>query len=204
MTTRWHGRFLVLVQGHQPRRRAVFCCVAKRDRRIRLTTRSSQTDLAARHRPIRPPRALTVNLGPVRLRSGAEPVAAGWVHLGGNASERCNSMPAHNVSISCTIFEHTPSLGSVGLAHHEMIPIQRNTAVEEQRQRKRAVEMTPNLERQTAKIYAFPPGGRRNLRQRDVSTSAYSPLGAESKMAPNIACGSSWYHEAAVEEVQGH
>jgi hypothetical protein len=63
--------------------------------------------------------------------------------------------------------------------------------------------MTPNQERPSATIYAFPPGGRRNLRQRDFSTSAYNRA-AESDKAPNIVCGSSWYHEAALDEASGH
>jgi hypothetical protein len=63
--------------------------------------------------------------------------------------------------------------------------------------------MITTQERQTAKIYAFPPGGRRNLRQRDVSTSAFNE-GAKIENAPNIVCGSSWYHEAALDEASGH
>lgn len=65
--------------------------------------------------------------------------------------------------------------------------------------------MTPNQQRQTATIYAFPPGGRRNLRQRDVSTSAYPHEDAAgNQRGPSIVYGSNWYHEAAVEDACGH
>ena len=56
----------------------------------------------------------------------------------------------------------------------------------------------------TATIYAFPPGGRRNLdRQHDSITSANStPLrSATADRTPRIDTGS-WYHQAAVEEAQ--
>lgn len=59
--------------------------------------------------------------------------------------------------------------------------------------------MNTQLQRPTAKIYAFPVGGRPPTnRQRGTMTKAYLPQSAEG--APKIVCGSGWYHEAAVDE----
>jgi hypothetical protein len=65
--------------------------------------------------------------------------------------------------------------------------------------------MNPHQPRPTAKIYAFPTGGRPPPgRQREALTSAYLPQRTEMiERAPKIVCGSNWYHEAAVDETWG-
>ena len=64
--------------------------------------------------------------------------------------------------------------------------------------------MNSQQSQQTAKIYAFPPGGRASVK-RNASPGSYFDQEVEAlNRAPNIVCGSSWYHEAAVEETYGH
>ncbi|MFN3624739.1 MAG: DUF2735 domain-containing protein [Hyphomicrobium sp.] len=65
--------------------------------------------------------------------------------------------------------------------------------------------MNPQQQRPTAKIYTFPAGGRPpTSRKREATTLTYLPLRAEAiERAPKIVCGSSWYHEAAVDEARG-
>ncbi len=62
--------------------------------------------------------------------------------------------------------------------------------------------MNPHQQRPTAKIYAFPAGGRPPpSRQREILTTAYLPQRADvTERAPKIVRGSSWYHQVAVDE----
>ncbi len=55
----------------------------------------------------------------------------------------------------------------------------------------------------TAKIYAFPPGGRANLQRKGATASLFDREVEDLERAPRIVCGSSWYHEAAVDETWG-
>jgi hypothetical protein len=63
------------------------------------------------------------------------------------------------------------------------------------------------LHRPTAKIYSFPAGGRAppSWQQQTANPSPYaqSKRVAASERAPNIVYGSSWYHQAAVDEAEG-
>jgi hypothetical protein len=60
--------------------------------------------------------------------------------------------------------------------------------------------MTETSDRQTAKIYQFPPGGRAGLSlRRESSKLAGEP--APSASANKVAIGGSWYHEEAIQEV---
>ena len=58
--------------------------------------------------------------------------------------------------------------------------------------------MTETSHRESAKIYQFPPGGRASLGGRREATKPTANLipAAVSKAA----VGSSWYHEAAIED----
>jgi len=82
-----------------------------------------------------------------------------------------------------------------------MIPIQRNSAVEETREQSgREKKMKSQQQRPTAKIYAFPPGGR-ITRQRKRTAAPYFDQEVEAlERSPSIVSGSSWYHEAAIDE----
>jgi len=55
-------------------------------------------------------------------------------------------------------------------------------------------KMTTQLDQPSAKIYAFPAGGRAAHR-----AGKPAPLAPQYEEAP---CGSGWYHEAAVEEAE--
>jgi hypothetical protein len=60
--------------------------------------------------------------------------------------------------------------------------------------------MTAQSLRQTAKIYTFPSGGRAPpSRYRDTGTFVPSRVAAPQR-EPKIVYGSSWYHQAAVDE----
>jgi hypothetical protein len=53
---------------------------------------------------------------------------------------------------------------------------------------------------QTAKIYAFPPGGRASMK-RTAKPASYFDQEVEALLrGPKIVSGSSWYHEVAVDE----
>lgn len=58
--------------------------------------------------------------------------------------------------------------------------------------------MTSNLNRGSATIYQFPTGGRAGLS--DHRSAAEQAAEQAARNLPKIAFGSSWYHEAAVEE----
>jgi hypothetical protein len=57
--------------------------------------------------------------------------------------------------------------------------------------------MTTNTDRESAKIYQFPARGRFAAVQRE-ETKTVSTLA--SQQAVKVAVGSSWYHDAAIEE----
>jgi hypothetical protein len=56
--------------------------------------------------------------------------------------------------------------------------------------------MTTQSERPTAKIIAFPAGGRDVLARRRAGAESVARLDERYAKSP---CGSGWYHEAAVE-----
>ena len=58
-------------------------------------------------------------------------------------------------------------------------------------------QMTTTMQRETATIYEFPAGGRASRIARPSSKPASHPPPAK---LVKIEYGSSWYHEAAVEE----
>jgi len=65
--------------------------------------------------------------------------------------------------------------------------------------------MTTQLQRPTAKIYAFPAGGRAppdHYRTTTMPTPRLASLRAAAEPAPHIVYGSSWYHQEAVDEAE--
>ena len=61
--------------------------------------------------------------------------------------------------------------------------------------------MSSNLGQESARIYQFPAGGRAALgvKRREELT----PVTAQTSTRVNeAACGSSWYHEAAIREAE--
>ena len=87
-----------------------------------------------------------------------------------------------------------------------MIPTQRLNAEEERELRSRErSEMTTQLQRPTAKIYAFPAGGRappKGYRTKAMPSPHVTSLRAAAEPAPHIVYGSSWYHQEAVDEAE--
>lgn len=86
-----------------------------------------------------------------------------------------------------------------------MIPHQRRRVEKEKSEEKEEDrrEMATQLHRPTAKIYAFPAGGRAPpTRYREMPRPAHAPVarlpGAERKV--RVQHGTSWYHEEAVTE----
>jgi hypothetical protein len=67
---------------------------------------------------------------------------------------------------------------------------------------KRTKDMATQLQRPTAKIYAFPTGGRAPSRFREVPRTAQSGIVRlpVRECALGVQQASSWYHEEAVEE----
>jgi Protein of unknown function (DUF2735) len=60
--------------------------------------------------------------------------------------------------------------------------------------------MTTDFSRPSAKIYAFPVGGRRLVAAaRDESRTAADP---RTRAISGDAIGEAWYHEAAIEEAK--
>jgi hypothetical protein len=60
--------------------------------------------------------------------------------------------------------------------------------------------MTTDFSRPSAKIYAFPVGGRRSVAvARDESRTAPDP---RTRAISGDAIGEAWYHEAAIEEAK--
>lgn len=65
--------------------------------------------------------------------------------------------------------------------------------------------MTTPMERPTAKIYAFPAGGRAPpsaYRKTTKPSPTIASLRAAAEPAPHIVYGSSWYHQEAVDEAE--
>lgn len=65
--------------------------------------------------------------------------------------------------------------------------------------------MTTHLQRPTAKIYAFPAGGRAPPNRHRTTTMPnprLASLRAAAEPAPHIVYGSSWYHQEAVDEAE--
>ena len=65
--------------------------------------------------------------------------------------------------------------------------------------------MTTQLQRPTAKIYAFPAGGRappKGYRTRAMPSPHVASLRAAAEPAPHIVYGSRWYHQEAVDEAE--
>jgi len=65
--------------------------------------------------------------------------------------------------------------------------------------------MTSHSQRPTAKIYAFPAGGRPPpSRQREAGKTTNVPPrpAAAAERAPKMSFGSAWYHQAAVDEAE--
>jgi hypothetical protein len=60
------------------------------------------------------------------------------------------------------------------------------------------IPMNTNLNHGSAKIYQFPAGGRAALVSRHEETKAATDPG--SLRVSEAWCGSSWYHEAAIQE----
>jgi hypothetical protein len=60
--------------------------------------------------------------------------------------------------------------------------------------------MTTSSHRESAKIYQFPSGGRTSLRASGEPAEATAELA--SRRVAKTACGSGWYHEAAIEEAE--
>ena len=113
-------------------------------------------------------------------------------------------MRAHNVGICWLLIVQGSNLESEGLARHEMIHPQRIDAEEERKKEaERETEKMTSYQRPTAKIYAFPSGGRAPPgRQREgaKTTAHYPQRPAAAEPTPEIVFGSSWYHQAAVDE----
>lgn len=59
--------------------------------------------------------------------------------------------------------------------------------------------MTETSDRQTAKIYRFPPGGRAGLGPRREASKLAAELTPSA--SGKVAIGGSWYHEEAIQEV---
>jgi hypothetical protein len=59
--------------------------------------------------------------------------------------------------------------------------------------------MNTNLNHGSAKIYQFPAGGRSALGARRLDEIKTAPDLASSRVS-EVACGSAWYHEAAILE----
>ena len=59
--------------------------------------------------------------------------------------------------------------------------------------------MSANVNRETARIYQFPAGGRAALGGR--STSEAKPV-SEKPRVNEAVCSGSWYHEEAIREAQ--
>ena len=63
--------------------------------------------------------------------------------------------------------------------------------------------MTTQLHRPTAKIYAFPSGGRPPPnRYHDTSKPSAYAAPAHIEHAARVQHGTSWYHEEAIEEAE--
>lgn len=65
--------------------------------------------------------------------------------------------------------------------------------------------MATQTHRPTAKIYAFPAGGRappKGYRATTMPSPRTASLRAAAEPAPHIVYGSSWYHQEAVEEAE--
>jgi len=58
--------------------------------------------------------------------------------------------------------------------------------------------MNPSFHQGSAKIYQFPVGGRASLGIRRNET----PSIADAPRVTEVACGSGWYHEAAIEDAK--
>jgi hypothetical protein len=58
--------------------------------------------------------------------------------------------------------------------------------------------MTEKLNRQSAKIYQFPRGGRASLHGQRLVKQAAAIV--PSRLARHVEFGSCWYHEVAIEE----
>jgi hypothetical protein len=57
--------------------------------------------------------------------------------------------------------------------------------------------MTTSIPRGSAQIYEFPPRGRFALNRRDESQLRADP---QPQPLVKVACGSGWYHDAAIQE----
>ncbi len=55
--------------------------------------------------------------------------------------------------------------------------------------------MATNFQRESAKIYTFPPRGRLGLREAEHAADEDTGRGFA-----KVACGAGWYHDAAIEE----
>ncbi len=62
--------------------------------------------------------------------------------------------------------------------------------------------MNTNLNHGSAKIYQFPAGGRAAFgpRRLEESKTAADLASLGSSRPSEVACGDSWYHEAAIQE----
>jgi hypothetical protein len=61
--------------------------------------------------------------------------------------------------------------------------------------------MSTSLNHGTAKIYQFPAGGRAALGGRRLE-EAKAAIDLSSLRVSEVACGDSWYHEAAIREAE--
>ncbi len=60
--------------------------------------------------------------------------------------------------------------------------------------------MTASVQRETAKIYEFPAGGRAGRNSRLGQHLAMTNLEREMALLPNTVYGDSWYHDVAIAE----
>ncbi len=60
--------------------------------------------------------------------------------------------------------------------------------------------MTANVQRETAKIYEFPVGGRAGRETRLGHHLGLTNLEREMALLPNTVYGDSWYHDVAIAE----
>jgi Protein of unknown function (DUF2735) len=58
--------------------------------------------------------------------------------------------------------------------------------------------MNPSFHQGSAKIYQFPVGGRSSLITRRPETQSV----VDAPRVSEVACGSGWYHEAAIEDAK--
>ena len=58
--------------------------------------------------------------------------------------------------------------------------------------------MNPSFQQGSAKIYQFPVGGRASLITRRPETQSV----VNAPRVTEVACGSGWYHEAAIEQAK--